>query len=627
MTFAGLSLIDLSTIGVVSSAIILGLYRLRDHRPRRTIASLELYRNLARRSSSSKFLRYFFSIFTQFLLLSSLLIALSDPRIESTSQNNRHVLVLFDTSASMLAMEGTMTRVELGRRQLLRYIESVPPNTEVSLSTFDVALTPKTSWTNDRKALRSIAEGLKARPLPSRPTECLEQAANILKGTHFPELLLITDGARSLDETMHVPPSLRDVKLSSLTVGEAQENVAILGFAPRRRKASPSDVEIWLTIGNFSQRSRHLVVEISVDGHLVRTNPLTLSGFETKRQVEILTLGTARQLHAKLRFDSDQRDALAIDNDADAWLGSIRSGNLLLRTNGNLYLEAAVLSDPWVVPQILPLEGPPPSTPPDVLILDGGTLPRPIPCPTLWLNPPRNSDIVAAEPALVQVGFDTWERQYPALNQLELYDVQITRANRLATKKGDRILAQSGNAPILIERIIDGYPVLILGFDPRQSDFVLRPAWPLFIGQITEQLLDVKTPEISSSLVGFPVAVSGRTSADSQSKPRRIRSPNGTLFSVMTSQGKGVFFPEELGVYEALPDNENVKSEFYSVNLFSPDESRIEPLRPFTLGTNKTDIPDLTPVRERPSIVQSVLVMALVLLGLEWVLFHRRVLV
>jgi hypothetical protein len=627
MTFAGLSLRDLSAIGAVTLAVILGLYRLRDHRPRRIIAFLELYRSRDHRSSNSRLLRYFFSIFVQLLLLVFLLIALSDPSIETPAQNHRHILILFDTSASMLTKEGTTTRVELGRRQLLRYIETLPPDSEVSLSTFDIALTPKTPWTKDRQALRSIALGLKARPFPSRPTECLEQASKFLKGTHTPELLLITDGTRSLDETLPIPTSLDGVKLSTLTVGEAAENVAILGFAPRRRKASPTDVEIWLTIGNFSQLSQRLVAEISVDGHLVRAIPLTLAGFETKRHIEVLTLGTARQLHAKLRFESGSTDALTIDNDADAWLGSIRGGHLLLRTSGNLYLEAAVLSDPWTIPQILPLEGKEPRTAPDVLVLDGGTLPRPIPCPTLWLNPPRSSDFIANHPPLLQVGFDTWDRQYPALNQLELYDVQITQANRLATQKGDRVLAQSGHSPLLIERFIDGHPVLILGFDPRQSDFVLRPEWPLFVGQVIEQLLGEKSSRSSSSLVGTKVTVSGRTSADSLGQTRHLRSPNGTLFSVMTSQGKGVFIPDELGIYEALPDSDNLEPEFFSVNLFSPDESRIETRRPFTLGSRKTDAPDLTPVHERPSIVQSVLVMALVLLGLEWVLFHRRVLV
>jgi hypothetical protein len=625
MTFTGLPTLQLLGLGLVSFLVIFGLYRLRDRRPTTTVASLEIYRELTAQHLRRRSLRQLLSILVQLLILTLLLLALSEPERRVSTERQRHVLVLFDSSASMQVNEGTVTRFELAQKRLLNFIESLEPNTEVLLATIDSALTPQLPWTTDRNALRAAVKELKALPLPSRVQTCLESASSYLAGKSEPELLLVTDATKSAYSSLKLPTSLSNVKRHALLVGERQDNVAILGFAPRRRVTSPADTELLLTIGNFGSSPQRFTVEIWADEQLVHSTKWSLLGFETKSQTQLLTLAMARRLRASVHFESARNDALTVDNEAYAWLGSPRRSRLLVRTPGDLYLEAAVLSDPWLTPTFLPEGAPEPTTPQDASILNGGPLPRPLKRPTLWLNPVAGSSCIAEGKPLQNVGFDTWDRQHPMLGQLELYDVQIATARRLKPMPGDHVLAKSGNTPLLLETKLDGMPLVILGFDPKQSDFVLRPAWPLFIEQVTSQLLGTENVGGTAALSGIPVTLTPLHANGEKPMIRRVRTPEGSLQLVTVNHGQLTLFPEQLGFYEILADDDITPNERLAVNLFSIIESQVAPNKTLFIDSVAVSTPKLSQKKEPEPVSLWLVIATLILLGLEWIGFHRRV--
>jgi hypothetical protein len=627
MTFSGLALPYLLAFGLLAVLVVLGLYRLKDHRPTAVVASLELYRTLVDLRSRPQSPRQWFSIFVQLLVFAALLFALSEPIVNAASTERRHVFILFDTSASMLAREGRVTRVELAKQRLVTFIESLDANTEVSLATADVALTPRVPWTHERAPLQAAVAELHAVPLPSEVPTCLEQAAQFLEGKSRPELLIVTDATRSAFAPLTLPAKLRHVKRQALLVGTRQNNVAILGFAPRRNLRSPADTSIALTLGNFGAERRHVIVELFVDDRLVQRRNVELEGFETKPYSLNLTLGQAHRLRTALRFESGKSDALSIDDEAFAWLGSPRRSRLLVRTPGNLYLEAAILADPWVTPQFVPLDAPKPSVLPDAVIVDGGAIQRPLTRPTLWLNPDDKSLFVDSSKPLTQIGFDAWERNHPILQQLELFDVQIASARRLKPQPGDHILAKSGNHPILLESSLDGQPLVILGFDPKQSDFVLRPDFPIFIEQVNGYLLGGPSLTGNNALAGHPLTLTLPNSKDMPSLLRQLRTPSGRQDAVTITYGQGTYVPEELGIYELSSDSNDVSKEYYAVNLFSTLESQLEPVRPWLLDGTPVTEPNLTPRRETSPLSLWLALFAFGLLAVEWLAFHRRVLV
>ena len=72
-------------------------------------------------------------------------------------------------------------------------------------------------------------------------------------------------------------------------------------------------------------------------------------------------------------------------------------------------------------------------------------------------------------------------RDHPLLRQLDLTDVNVAEAHRLALGPGDVALAASFDVPLIVARERPGLRIAALAFDPRRSDLPMRPAFPLLV--------------------------------------------------------------------------------------------------------------------------------------------------
>ena len=139
------------------------------------------------------------------------------------------------------------------------------------------------------------------------------------------------------------------------------------------------------------------------------------------------------------------------------------------------------------------------------------------PSSTAWRPPPaeRSGRPALPEPArrrarrskvgkpLEEFGFDTWDAKHPILRFTALGDIQVaagTRARARAGRQGrrrERRRARSWSAARAT-----GMRFVALGFDPRDSDFVLRVAWPLFVLNTINDFVEEDTSYISSFRTG-----------------------------------------------------------------------------------------------------------------------------
>ena len=78
-------------------------------------------------------------------------------------------------------------------------------------------------------------------------------------------------------------------------------------------------------------------------------------------------------------------------------------------------------------------------------------------------------------------GFDTWDKKSPILRWMAMGDIQVSQGHAFKPAPGDKVVGASELGPILVSGRRDGRAFVALGFDPRNSDFVLRVAWPLFV--------------------------------------------------------------------------------------------------------------------------------------------------
>jgi Ca-activated chloride channel family protein len=84
---------------------------------------------------------------------------------------------------------------------------------------------------------------------------------------------------------------------------------------------------------------------------------------------------------------------------------------------------------------------------------------------------------------LKQPGFDKLDRKHPVVRFLALDDVNIASGHKLVPQAGDKVWASGGRrlADSRGRRRAAGNKFVALGFDVRDSDLPLRPAWPLFV--------------------------------------------------------------------------------------------------------------------------------------------------
>jgi hypothetical protein len=161
-----------------------------------------------------------------------------------------------------------------------------------------------------------------------------------------------------------------------------------------------------------------------------------------------------------------------------------------------------------------------------------------------------------------------------------------------------------------------------LGFDPRRSDFVLRPAWPLFVLNTIDSFGEADASYLSSYRTGevwrVPVPDGARSA--------ELVEPSGERRPVPVQDGRAVTFGNQAGVYKLSTGTgaERVTSEF-AANLSDLEESHIAPRDKLVVAGRSARRPELGSAGVRRDIWALLLGAVLILSMVEWITYHRRV--
>jgi hypothetical protein len=315
-------------------------------------------------------------------------------------------------------------------------------------------------------------------------------------------------------------------------------------------------------------------------------------------------------------------DDLPSDDTAYALMPERRRARVLVVSRGNTYLEAALLLDEYLDVTYVDVSGYPPKERFDVSIFDGvaPALAKHTGA-ALYLNPPAAGSPVKVDKPITLFGFDRWDKKHPLLRFLSLGDVQVARGYRLAPEKGDSVLAESDLGPLLVSGSRAGQSILVLGFDARDSDFVLRPAWPLFVLGAIDAFLSEDTGYISSYRTGE----SWRIPAPSASEAAELFTPKGEKILIPVKEGRAAYFGETAGFYKLRTLGVEATEHEFAANLADPEESRITPKKQLTLTRKPAPVAvaGMPGVRHR---FWAYLLLGVVAISMvEWFTYHRRV--
>lgn len=648
----GVPLSVLVPLGSAAAVVLIGLYLLRErHRPV-VVPFLDLFRARADErvpGRLAKRLRRLASLLLQLLVLLLLLLALFDPRSEASRKPGRSIAVLLDVSASMAALVPAppsgqrQTRLDRAKERVRDWARKLSDSDRLLLIELSARPEPRTSFTNDPRSVEAALDALGVKDVPADLRAGLLLARDALAGLPHPEVIVVGDGAYPpLDSELARGLDVRfepvvEMPVPSSASREGPENVGISAFSARRYRLDPQRFEVLLDVASTAKSSAEVELTLaSVDAAFRERAPLDVHRLDVPPSGQTSLLlqnlsGATEGIVARLRRTDGGDNWLPGDDRAHLLLAPLRPVRVLVVGRDNTFLDAALLTEPGVDLQRVAPEQYPPQGEYDVTVFDGTSAPRSARTgAALYLGAGNGLGFpLELGKKLELFGFDHWRKDSPLFRSVDPYDVQVLQGRALVPRRGDVVLGQSGQEPIIVLGEREEGRFVALGFDPRQSDFVLRPAWPLFLHNVLWHL--APGPDRSDGLARA-TGTTWHLEAPLPSEPARLVGPLGTasLFTqrLAVSHGHATTFGERAGFYRIEQGRE---AQGFFANFFDPIEATLLPA-PRLFRPNETDhaakreTPRPDPIRatrQRPPWIWLALAAALISF-LEWWTYHRR---
>jgi hypothetical protein len=489
-SFSGLSGTAVAAIAAGGVAVLVTLHLLRVFRREVAVAYAPLWLGAPATERASRFarwLRRLLSLLLALAIFGLVLLGAANPAPSTAAAGGRSVVVLIDRSASMSARDEPGTRIGAARRRALDVVGGLTADDRALIASFAADASAESGFESDpdrlARAVAAVHGGREAADLP----RALAFATAVLRGRPRPTVVLVSDGAFPDDARRSAPAH---IDLRYAPVGRRGQNLAIVSLAARRLVADPGAVDAALTIANFGSDKAATTVELSsASGVAVERLRFELAPGEQRRHQLGSVFAAGARLEARLLAGDGQplADDLPLDDHAVATVPPLPRRRVLRVGGTNLYLDAALLGlGRSVAVERLSAQAAEAAGTRfgdyDLVIFDGVA---PSPAPTsgrfLYLDPhgpgsPFPERGTVRDPVIAEA-----RRDHPLLRQIDLADVNIAEARRLALAPGDVAVAGSFGVPLLIARDRPGLRLVAISFDPRRSDLPMRPAFPLLV--------------------------------------------------------------------------------------------------------------------------------------------------
>lgn len=631
MELLGLPLAQLATVFAVAGAALVALYLLKLRRRRVPVPFTKLWdRVLAPRPASSLFetLRRVASLLIQLLVLALLVLALGDPRRAGASAAGRTLVVLVDGSASMKATDVPGSRARAARDAARKLVREMGPADQMLLAQMDAQVTPLAPLTDDPAALEQALSQYAPRDTGADLAGALRFGLDVLRGAAHPELIVVGDGAYDPPRDSMGPVQMGAVPLRFVGVGRSGRNVGITAFAVRRYPLDKSRYEVLLELRSWSPRAERLELTLSADGAPIDVTRIAIEPGATVQRVLADRTGANASLEARIAFEDGTRDDLPADDRAYATLPERRRARVLTVTEGNRYLEAALLLDDYLdVTDVTPAAAAARLRAErfDVVVFDKVTAPVPPGTRAIWLRPEGPDAPLAHEPGYASapagtaLRFDRVERTHPIVRfASDLEEAHVGRIVRYRPAPGDHVVAAGAAGPMLIAGERRGDRFVLFAFDVRESDVPLLVSWPVLL----INAIDWFTGEDAAYLSSFRTGAPWRVPVPAGVERATVETPSGQRFTAPVYEGRAVFLGAEAGLHRVHAGEDH---RLIAGNLSDPRESDCAPVATLDVNGTRATAPRAGRAGVRRELWRYLLLAAMLILTVEWYTWHRRV--
>jgi Ca-activated chloride channel homolog len=495
MNWLALSPAEIALVWAAIAATALWLY-LHHRRPQhRKVSTLRFWASVQPISQPRRRkLREPWAFLAQVLFLLLLVLALANPRWGPAFEG-RNVAIVLDTSIwSQARPAGQPAWIDLERAEALRLMDSLPGVDRVLLLRAEADAPPILPFTTDRASLRRAILNAQPSSVAADLPRSLEMGRAALGGSGRGLLVYVGPGlvdsgqARSLDEfraEMESPDnSGGQPQFLMRLVGDwaSVQNRGITRLSLRRDAAQPDRWRLLTQLKNYGKEKADVVLAFSVNGQSLGQRKLSLAPEALVNAEDEFTWDRGGLLQAEIT----PPDALQADDRAMVNLPTFRAVRVAVFASNASPFAADLLgvlsSNPYVQAQVLPPELSA-NISPDIAIYQGANMPaQPAFNSILFLNGPP---LAGSRPQRVT----GWNLQHPATRWVRTHDISVRNPAALKVESGDTVLAYAEGdppAPLILAREQNGRRILIVGFNPHDSNFPLESAFPLLMAGSVE---------------------------------------------------------------------------------------------------------------------------------------------
>lgn len=580
----------------------------------------------------------------QILALLFLALALARPFIFGTALTGGRSVIVLDTSASMLATDESPDR--LGRA--IAAAESMVSD----LSRHDEAMliaagpTPRvlSSFTGNKAELGTALR--KAREEAGGETDmnaALRLASSVTAGNKA-RVVVFSDGAiPDLD-----PFSATDLRVAYYPVGRSSDNIGIVS-AGARRNPFTDRYELFVALHNYYALAKTAEVTLSVDDDPLDVREVQLNAGQRAEVV----MTDLRYIAKPIKVEIDKGDPLGADDSAYIMMPQRMEYKVAVCAQGESILLRKALSG---LPDCTVYEyadgklaGPSDEqgVKINVWVVDGDAASGlDQTAGYLFLNTskhdflpilpgPEVSADFNADPPIVPsiVGLD---RGSELLRFTSLSDLRLKVMRRCKLQPWGKTVVDASEGPLIVTGALQGQRTVYLAFDIYQSDFPLRASFPIFLAntvrflaQSTSAATNLAVPAGQRvDLLAPPLAASVKLTTPNR---RQSSIPLGNReFTLGNTSTVGIY---ELSYLDST--GKEISRAVVPVSLVNEPESNIAPAKTIRFknaeeavagGEIPKEIAGTQKVRVNREFYTWLLLLVLVIMGLEWYLYHTRAL-
>ncbi len=610
MTFLGMSPGVMGVLLSATVATVVFLYWLKPPPQRVVVPSTLLWDRLLKEKKRNTLLdrlRWWLSLMLALIIGLSVASGMGRPELSSPGRDVRNITVVIDNSATMATRTADgFTRWEHAVAHAGRVLGQGSASGQfLILDTSGQA--PPGEPGDRRSALEVLAELTVS--LGDEP-----QFPDLPEGES--EIFFISDGVLVDD----APP-----EATLISVFEPAHNVGITAFQVEALPSEPTRFQAFVQVKNASDVGKQTTLRLSGSNEGGIRDTLTLGPGETRGRSIDLGNFERGPVRAVVTADSD---AFPADDYAYGFLPIRTETRVLLVTRGNVYLENVLADEPRLSLAVVSPAQYDPQVSADVYIFDRFAPPEAPGGPTLVFLPPDVEWLTQTLAVVEAPEVPGWNPAHPVLRFVALEDLRIDRAARIAMpEEGDAgptsVVGETGRAPAA--EVVVGSPLLPLvlvserpdrivrvSFALEDSNFPLHPGFPIFLTNTLGWLMDEQVALARPpGQIEVPLAMAAVTDLE------------GSDVATWPLSNRTVFMADQPGLYTVAQADRRLR---VAVNLASTARTSVNDSG-FTsdeiTSAASTVLAD-TEVGPSEELWMAFLLLALFLVVVEWVTYHRR---